>query len=313
VTSPDVSVVIPTHARCERLPLTLASALGQTGVDHEVIVVDDGSTDGTAAFLAGHPDPRLRVVRHDTARGMSAARNAGAAVAHGRWLAFLDDDDLWAPCKLAAQLDALAAVAGARWSAVGSVVVDGRLAISGWKRPPPSCEVYRRLAVENVVPGGGSGVLVEASLFVDVGGFDSRFVMLSDRDLWFRLARSPVASVDRPLLAYVVHGTNLSITGEGHRAELVALEAKYRHRGEVISVVVDTAVVAARQGHRFQAARLFAVAAAHHRDPRWLVRAALAAGGTHVEHAARAIHARAMPRRWRIEAERWLGDLTAGP
>ena len=97
-TRPEVSVVVPTRDRWELLSTcALPSATCQEGVAIEVIVVDDGSSDGTAAGLAALDDPRVLTVRHDRPRGVSAARNSGIRAARGTWLAFLDDDDLWAP------------------------------------------------------------------------------------------------------------------------------------------------------------------------------------------------------------------------
>ena len=102
----DVSVVVPTRNRSALLALTLHSVFRQQDVDLEVIVVDDASADDTAAVLRTIADPRLRLIRHETSQGVSAARNRGAAQARGEWIAFLDDDDLWAPAKLALQLRA---------------------------------------------------------------------------------------------------------------------------------------------------------------------------------------------------------------
>src|SRR5918994_1592279 len=92
-----VSVVIPTHDRRVWLYLTLRSVLRQHHHDLEAIVVDDGSTDGTAQMLAEIADPRVRVMRHASPRGVGASRNHGAAGAKGEWIAFVDDDDVWAP------------------------------------------------------------------------------------------------------------------------------------------------------------------------------------------------------------------------
>jgi glycosyltransferase involved in cell wall biosynthesis len=100
----DVSVVVPTRNRSALLELTLRSVLCQRDVDLELIVVDEGSTDDTPTMLAAVADSRLRVIRNDTPRGVSAARNRGAASARADWVAFLDDDDLWAPDKLTRQL-----------------------------------------------------------------------------------------------------------------------------------------------------------------------------------------------------------------
>src|ERR671931_448444 len=108
--APEVTVVVPTHGRWDLLSTAaLPASLGQEGVDLEVVVVDDGSTDATAEGLARIEDPRLRVVRHDRPHGVAQARNAGIAAARGEWVALLDDDDLWAPWKLRAQLDAAVA------------------------------------------------------------------------------------------------------------------------------------------------------------------------------------------------------------
>src|ERR1044071_6101497 len=102
----DVSVIVPTRNRSSLLSKTLRTVLRQQDVELEVIVVDEASTDGTAALLATLGDARVRVIHHDRPRGVSAARNHGADEARGEWLAFIDDDGLWAPDKLAQQINA---------------------------------------------------------------------------------------------------------------------------------------------------------------------------------------------------------------
>ncbi len=111
----DVSVVIPTRNRSALLTRTLRSALRQERVAIEVIVVDEASIDETPAVLAAVGDPRLKVLRHETPRGLSSARNHGAEQACGEWLAFLDDDDLWAPSKLWRQVT-VATETGREWA-----------------------------------------------------------------------------------------------------------------------------------------------------------------------------------------------------
>ena len=78
----------------------------RSAVDLEVIVVDDGSTDATRQVVEDAGDPRIRYIRNDATRGVSAARNRGIAAAEGDWISFLDDDDVWAPEKLTRQLTA---------------------------------------------------------------------------------------------------------------------------------------------------------------------------------------------------------------
>src|SRR5687767_2206546 len=102
-----VTVVVPTRNRRAVLALTLGTIVRQRGdVDVRVVVVDEGSSDDTPAYLAAVAGDGVRVVRHDEPKGLAAARNAGIELADTRWIAFCDDDDLWAPDKLDAQLDA---------------------------------------------------------------------------------------------------------------------------------------------------------------------------------------------------------------
>ena len=105
---PGLSVIIPTYNRAALAPEAVASVLAQTWRDFEVLVVDDASTDGTAAALAAFGS-RIRLLRHAFRLGVAAARNLGICAARGQWLAFLDSDDLWRPEKLARQMAYLTA------------------------------------------------------------------------------------------------------------------------------------------------------------------------------------------------------------
>ena len=128
----DVSVVVPTRNRSALLALTLRSVLTQRDVDVEVIVVDEASTDDTAAMLDAIADERIRVIRHGTPCGVASARNRGAADARGEWLAFVDDDDLWAPDKLVQQLETAEAL-GRDWVYTGCVAIGDRGQIPFWQ------------------------------------------------------------------------------------------------------------------------------------------------------------------------------------
>ncbi|MCB1713751.1 MAG: glycosyltransferase family 2 protein, partial [Candidatus Competibacteraceae bacterium] len=96
-----ISVIIPAHNRAHTLPRALDSVLAQTRPADEVILVDDGSTDDTAALLQAHY-PTVRYL-HQPNQGVSAARNSGIRLARGDWIALLDSDDAWLPHKLACQ------------------------------------------------------------------------------------------------------------------------------------------------------------------------------------------------------------------
>ena len=107
MTNPILSVVIPTRNRAHLVGEAIESALNQRPGQVEAIVVDDGSTDDTAKVLAENFGSRIRLLRMPERRGAGAARNAGLRVACGELVAFLDDDDLWLPGKLDAELNAL--------------------------------------------------------------------------------------------------------------------------------------------------------------------------------------------------------------
>jgi glycosyltransferase involved in cell wall biosynthesis len=228
--TPEVTAIVPTRNRAEMLRRTVERILAQQDVSLELIVVDEGSSDDTPAYLASLTDARVRVVRHDEAKGLPAARNAGLAAATGRVLAFCDDDDLWAPTKLRAQLDAMAA-SGARWSVTGVVIVDVDDRVIGHVRAIGG-EVGALLRVGNVIPGGGSAVIAEAALVQEVGGFDESLRAAEDYDMWIRLGeRSPLAAVDRPLAAYRLWPDSMSSDVDRQRDNHDRVVS--RHRGDV--------------------------------------------------------------------------------
>jgi glycosyltransferase involved in cell wall biosynthesis len=206
---PLVSVLIPTRNRCARLFTTLRSVLAQHDVNLEIVVVDDGSQDDTDKMVARLGDPRIRLVRNECPRGESGARNRGLEETRGIWVAFLDDDDLWAPNKLARQLSALQ---GTRreWAYTGDVVVDGELRIVSGEPPPSPEEMTDALGRYNSVPAGASNVIVSSRLLAEVGPFDGGLRRTADWDMWLRLARhGPPAWVRSPLVANCIHGTNM--------------------------------------------------------------------------------------------------------
>jgi glycosyltransferase involved in cell wall biosynthesis len=207
---PEVTVIVPTRDRAERLGRTLRSVLAQRQVDLELIVVDDGSRDGTTRLLSRIEDSRLRVTRNPAPVGESGARNHAIAESRGRWVAFLDDDDLWAPDKLARQVDALRRTKRV-WVYAGDVVVDeeGRVLQGG--PPPPPDEVAASLSRYNSVPSGASNVVVAATVLSQVGPFDQGLRRTADWDMWLRLLKVGLpAWVPSPLVANCVHPGNMS-------------------------------------------------------------------------------------------------------
>ncbi|MGP0111078.1 MAG: glycosyltransferase family 2 protein [Acidimicrobiales bacterium] len=191
---------MPTRNRSRTLRQTLHSVLGQQDVELAVVVVDDASTDETPEMV--HNLSGIRLIRHDRPTEQRIARNHGASTASTPWVAFCDDDDLWAPTKLRRQLDT-AAASGATWCTASALHVDEELAPIGGERLSDPQDLTRHLLHRNIVPGGGSGVLVQRALFDQVGGFDDSARFVEDWDLWNRLFQhGRVACVDELLVAY---------------------------------------------------------------------------------------------------------------
>jgi glycosyltransferase involved in cell wall biosynthesis len=268
-------VVLPTHNRWEHLRhAALPAAQGQRDVELEIIVVDDGSTDETPKRLAEIADSRLRVLRSEPAEGVARARNRGLAAARAPWVAFLDDDDLWSPVKLRAQLDALAAAA-ADYAYTAALFVDGAGTPLRLDPAPEPTTVGRALRRSDVV-GGPSTVMVRTELARELGGFEPSLSVLADWDLWLR-----VAGVGRPaacrevLVAYREHDDNMSAWAARRVfAELEVLVARHSLQGEVDGVRFTRWVAAnqRREGRPLAAARAYLRGAAEFRSPRLLMR-----------------------------------------
>ena len=185
-----VAIVIPTHNRPRMLAFTLRSVLAQRGVELAVTIVDDGSSNShdVPAVIEALGDSRVDLVRHDTPRGVAAARNTGIASTSSDWVAFCDDDDVWAPEKLNAQL--LAAQSNsAGWAYTGDVAIDGDLRVLHGAPPLPPEQLATELEHYNPVPAGSSNVMVRRTVLDTVGCFDPKLLSVADWDLWVRLGR----------------------------------------------------------------------------------------------------------------------------
>lgn len=184
---PLVSVIVPTYQMGRFLPMALASIQAQTYPDWEVHVVDDGSTDDTAAvmqrFLA---DPRFHYHRGPR-RGVSAARNAGIRNARGEFVALLDADDMWRPAKLALQVECLRhePKVGVAYTNVQMVDLEGN-PVATYQEPRYDGRITDRLIVRNFVTGCSS--LIRRELLVRAGSYDESLETGEDYDLWLRLS-----------------------------------------------------------------------------------------------------------------------------
>jgi glycosyltransferase involved in cell wall biosynthesis len=207
---PLVTVVIPTWNRLPLLRQAVASVVAQTYPAWELVVVDDGSTDGTAAWVRSLGDARISVVEGPRRAHVGRLRNAGVRAGSGTLVAFLDSDDAWLPGKLEAQVSAMRA-AGARWCYGRYEVMDAE------GRPAPrragefralSGPIARDLLLDRADVFVGT-LLVERALFDEAGGFseDPRVVRREDWELHVRLAmRADSLALDQTLARVRDHG-----------------------------------------------------------------------------------------------------------
>jgi glycosyltransferase involved in cell wall biosynthesis len=197
VPRPDVSVVIPVRDGGGFVVDACRSALAQHGVDIEVLVVENGSTDDTVERVRSVTDARLHLLHQDPP-GVSRARNLGLEQAAGEWVAFLDADDLWSPDKLRHQLDAAAGAGADLVFSDAAVVRDGAGDGPPFHQvnppPPPSAPLLPALLGRpNFIPL--SSVLVRRERVTAVGGFRTDLTHSEDWDLWLRLALAGCSSV----------------------------------------------------------------------------------------------------------------------
>jgi glycosyltransferase involved in cell wall biosynthesis len=193
-----VSVVIPTCNRRRLVCESIESVLNQSGVRPEVIVIDDGSTDGTRGELERFAD-RISYV-YQANRGVAAARNLGARLAHGEWLAFLDSDDLWLPRKLADQLEFHRRQPEIAISQTEEIWMRRGTRVNPCRHHrKPDGEAFLASLRRCVV--SPSSVLLRRELFESVSGFDESFPVCEDYDLWLRVTcRNAVGLVPSALV-----------------------------------------------------------------------------------------------------------------
>ncbi len=193
--SPVVSVCMPAYRAELFLAATLAAIRTQTFTDWELIVVEDGSRDGTEAilraFAAGGPQP-VRYFRNEQSLGPSAVRNRAMAEARGEWLALLDSDDLWTPGHLADLLACAARTPAAAVVYAGCRLFDSDTGQDLELRAPTPAQLAAHptslfLGAYIIQP---SATMVRADLFKKAGGFDPDFRYAEDLELWLRYARA---------------------------------------------------------------------------------------------------------------------------
>ena len=207
---PGVSVVIPVFNRKTCLKKALISTLEQSKHVSEIIVVDDGSTDGSSDMLK-QEFPQIKLVVNQNNKGVSAARNAGIVQSRSEWIAFLDSDDEWLPSKIEQQMDYLASNPEMKVCHTEEVWVrNGRRVNQMNKHQKSGGWIYQQCLPQCAM--SPSSILIHRSVFDDVGMFDESLPACEDYDLWLRIcSRYPVLYKDEPLIVkYGGHDDQLS-------------------------------------------------------------------------------------------------------
>ena len=230
--APAASVVIPAYNAERFIGEAINSVLGQTYRDFEVIVVDDGSTDKTAEVVKAYEEVRYLYKENG---GTASARNRGIEASRGRYVAFLDADNLWEPAKLEAQMALFEHQPSLAWSYTDSLVVDERKERSVYRKSQlvgrPEGDVLERLIHGNFMPP--STVVVARGVLEEMGGFDESYLhrISEGWELWTRIAAQyPVGYVHRPLAKTRQHAYRKTGTMD--------LEHAYRSRKAIVEKAV---------------------------------------------------------------------------
>lgn len=236
MSSPIVSVLLPVRNGMPYLPEAIESLVNQSFSDFELIVINDGSTDGTAAYLAGIGDPRLRVISPGGV-GLAAALNAGLAEARGRYIARQDADDWSMRDRFATEVAYLDAHPEIAMVSTCAEYVDGagNNIETAWTRtvraqqdPAQTPDQILQMMPLTCCITHGS-VMIRAGVLRDAGGYDQAMVPAEDYDLWLRLLpRHKMAKLPARLYAYRVHSDQSSTARRSDQMARV-IEAKLRY------------------------------------------------------------------------------------
>lgn len=268
----NFSVVVPTFNRCEFLVACLESIRAQTLQPYEVIVVDDGSTDGTQSFLAAQRD--IKFIKQEN-NGPGAARNSGALAATGQYLAFLDSDDIWSPKALEIFSDVIISRSCPSLIFARYFDFDGQKASPHFDIMSPIVEDYfANFAASNAedVYAGAGMMVIETSAFRNAGGFLEDRLNAEDHDLALAMSDAPgFVHIRLPAtIAHRIHSGNAMADQKKTVLGVLRLVAREQSgdypggsslapaRRRIIARHARAAVLgSAQQGHASDAATLF--------------------------------------------------------
>jgi glycosyltransferase involved in cell wall biosynthesis len=258
---PTISVIIPTYNRKQLVLEAINSVLQQEPYNYEVLVIDDGSTDGTSPYLASL-GLNIRIIRSEVNTGSARARNLGIKAARGAYIAFLDSDDLWLPQKLHMQLayfcshPDVALVYTNEYYQVSGQILETRFD----RIPPQSTFLYP--AFVDTCPIQTSSVMVKASVFAELGYFNEELHVHDDSDMWNRISESyAFGFIEQPLVTYqweidqehIMHDKYMRRFIEEARKYLRFYEERRRHRTlsyqEAKAISDSYAVINALESH----------------------------------------------------------------
>ena len=210
VRSPQISVVLPVYNGAKTIEATIASVLDQELEDFELLVINDGSTDQTLDVLTRIDDPRIIVHSFENG-GLATSRNRGIRLADGKYLAFIDADDLWTPDKLRKQLQVLVSnpTAGMAYSLTDCIDEQGSYVGPG-SHIVQFGQVYEQLLVRNFIESG-SNPLIPRCVFDEVGEFDESLAAAEDWDVYLRIAHDySIVCVPEAQILYRIHSGSMS-------------------------------------------------------------------------------------------------------
>ena len=229
---PKISVVIPTYNKSQYLKEAIKGVLNQTYKEIEVIAVDDGSTDNTKEVVKSFNDPRVIYFFQENKRP-AAARNSGLRKTKGKYIAFLDSDDLWLKEKLKRQIDFMEKNSEIGLLGTACYEMTEKRKIVGKKIFPIKNKILQKDLIK-YNPFIQSSVMIKKEVFDKVGLYDEKFRESEDYDLWLRIAESyKIANLAEPLVMKRYYREGLSPVKDKEQLYFV-LEAKKAavHRGQ---------------------------------------------------------------------------------
>lgn len=216
MSSPLVTVIIPTYNRAGLLPEAIESVLNQECDDFELLIIDDGSKDDTRQVVAGIVDPRIRYV-YQANQGISMAMNAGLSRARGKYIARLDSDDLWLPCMLHDLVDVLESKPGYGLAYARTQTMDATGKLLDEFRGIPLW--YPGDAFASMLYGDvtcNTSIVVRRECINTAGVYDPSLKVHEDWDMWVRVARvCPFFFLDKVVARYRYHSQNITGKNSG--------------------------------------------------------------------------------------------------